>query len=90
MFQPNHKLYIKALYKNILVESSLFFDDRARYLSSGDFLKCTDIVKNRLYIRNRARKVAQEYKTCTDVDRVKYKIREARKVIQNNMNRNMY
>ncbi|KAI7873699.1 uncharacterized protein EV154DRAFT_607084 [Mucor mucedo] len=62
MFPPNHKVYIRALYKNILVEASLFFDDRAR-----------------LYIQNRARKVVQEYKTCTDVERVKYKIREARK-----------
>jgi hypothetical protein len=31
MFHSNHSAYIKALYKNILAEGSLFFDDRARY-----------------------------------------------------------
>ncbi|KAI8641492.1 hypothetical protein BD408DRAFT_418119 [Parasitella parasitica] len=50
MFQPNHKLYIKALYKNILAEGSLFFDDRARiYVRNAarkyfkDYKTCQDV-----------------------------------------------
>lgn len=30
MFHQGHKAYIKSLYKAILSEASLFFDDRAR------------------------------------------------------------
>jgi hypothetical protein len=33
-----------------------------------------------LYIKNRARKAFQEYKTCNDLERIKYKIKETRKV----------
>ncbi|CEP14046.1 hypothetical protein [Parasitella parasitica] len=50
MFQPTHKFYIKALYKNILAEGSLFFDDRARiYIrntarkSFKDYKTCQDV-----------------------------------------------
>lgn len=32
VFPDNHATYVKALYKNILAEGSLFFDDRARFL----------------------------------------------------------
>ncbi|KAI8047460.1 hypothetical protein BDF21DRAFT_434140 [Thamnidium elegans] len=71
MFSANHKSYIRALYKKVLVEGSLFFDDRAR-----------------VYIRNRARKIGQEYKTCTDIERVKYKIKESRKYLHRIENAN--
>ncbi|KAG1054878.1 hypothetical protein G6F43_003125 [Rhizopus delemar] len=62
MFPANHTSYIRALYKNILAEGSLFFDDRSR-----------------IYIRDRARLTFKEYKSCTDIERIKNKIKEARK-----------
>jgi len=34
----------------------------------------------RIYIRNTARRTFKDYKTCQDVDRVKSKIKESRKV----------
>ncbi|KAI9249040.1 hypothetical protein BY458DRAFT_43251 [Sporodiniella umbellata] len=62
MFPANHGSYIRALYKNILCEGSLFFDDCSR-----------------AFIRDRARSTFKEYKRCQDLERVKTKIREARK-----------
>lgn len=50
MFQPNHTVYIKALYKQVLAEGSLFFDDRARiYIRNTarrafkDYKSCQDV-----------------------------------------------
>ncbi|KAI8971651.1 hypothetical protein BDF20DRAFT_691505 [Mycotypha africana] len=62
MFHKLHSLYIKSLYKRLLTEGSLFFDERAR-----------------LYVRNRVRSSFGNYKSCTDLERVKSKIKEARK-----------
>ncbi|ORE09996.1 hypothetical protein BCV72DRAFT_222289 [Rhizopus microsporus var. microsporus] len=62
VFPDNHAIYVKALYKSILAEGSLFFDDRAR-----------------TFIQNRTRYLFKEYKDCADLERVKSKIKEARR-----------
>ncbi|KAI8092232.1 uncharacterized protein B0P05DRAFT_525362 [Gilbertella persicaria] len=59
---PGHTLYIKSLYKRILVEASYFFDDRTR-----------------LFIQTRTKKSFRNYRDCQDLERIKYKIKEARK-----------
>jgi hypothetical protein len=38
---------------------------------------------SRIYIKDRARLTFKEYKSCTDIERIKNKIKEARKVLRN-------
>ncbi|KAG2174143.1 hypothetical protein INT43_004163 [Umbelopsis isabellina] len=72
MLSTTHRQYVLALYKNLLSEAGVFFDDRARL---------TEWCRVRMFMIRRVKSRFRQCQKLNDIDRIKNKITEGRKYL---------
>jgi hypothetical protein len=78
-----HRQYVRSLYKHLLSEAGIFFDDRARSVVSRmnrQLEVFIDRIYDRTFMVNRIKYRFRACRSVDDIDRIKNKIIEGRKV----------